>query len=75
VISNNHNLSHSTGDVRPILLTSPQQGDAILCTAAVDGDKIAKAEITLKLPGRGSKPLRTTIKEHAPWKLKQVTTS
>ena len=31
-------------------------------------------ELTLKLPGRGSKPLRTTIKEHAPWKLKQVGT-
>jgi len=36
---------------------------------------VGTQEITLKLPGRGSKPLRTTIKEHAPWKLKQVTTS
>lgn len=31
-------------------------------------------EMNLKLPGRGSKPLRTAIKEHSPWKLKQVIT-
>ena len=29
-------------------------------------------EVNLKLPGRGSRPIRTTIKEHRPWKLKQV---
>lgn len=29
----------------------------------------------LKVPGRGNKPLRTTIKEHSPWKLKQVSQS
>ena len=28
--------------------------------------------MNLKLPGRGSRPLRTAIKEHSPWKLKQV---
>jgi len=33
---------------------------------------VGTQEITLKLPGRGNKPLRTTIKEHAPWKLKQI---
>ena len=29
-------------------------------------------EITLKLPGRGSKPLKTFIKEHAAVKLRQI---
>lgn len=26
----------------------------------------------LRVPGRGNKLLRTTIREHSPWKLKQV---
>lgn len=29
-------------------------------------------EVNIKLPGRGNRPVRTTIKEHYPWKLKQV---
>ena len=33
-------------------------------------DHLYLQDITLKLPGR--KPLRTAIKEHAAWKLKQV---
>lgn len=59
----------SSGDLRPILIN---QGDTVLCTAAIEGDKILKAEVNLKLPGRGNRPIRTTIKEHYPWKLKQI---
>jgi hypothetical protein len=51
---------------------SLHRGDGVYCLAAVSGDKILKAEITLKLPGRGSKALKTFIKEHAAVKLRQI---
>lgn len=66
-------LNPSSGiEHRPILITAPNQGDAVLCTATIDGDKISKADMTLKLPGRVNKPIKTSIKEHGPWKLKQI---
>lgn len=57
-----------------ILLSHPQQGEPVTCVASVEGDKISKADITLRLPAKlgSTKPLRTSIKEHAAWRLKQI---
>lgn len=57
-------------DLRSILLNSPHQSDSMLSTVTVDGDRISKAELNLK--AKGHRQLRTTIKEHSPWKLKQI---
>ncbi|XP_003387392.1 PREDICTED: protein rogdi homolog [Amphimedon queenslandica] len=68
---------HSKKDSHKILLRHPQQGEPVLCVASVDGDKISKADVTLRQAGRlgTHKPLRTSIKEHAAWKLRQIQNS
>ncbi|XP_064391594.1 protein rogdi homolog [Halichondria panicea] len=59
-------------EIRPVLLSSQHQGDNVLCTVTVDGDRISRAELNVRAPGKGGRSLRTTIKEQSPWKLKQV---
>ena len=65
-----------------IFCTAAVEGDKIVKAVRLTGrllcmscDLLFVQEMNLKLPGRGSKPLRTAIKEHSPWKLKQVITS
>ncbi|XP_065891043.1 protein rogdi homolog isoform X2 [Dysidea avara] len=66
-------LQTSTASTRPLLLNSQQLGDAIKGHVTISGDKISKAEVTLKLPGRNNhRVVKTQIKEHEAWKLQQI---
>ena len=72
-VSQNTTMQPSTETQRAILLQSSLHVDAIKGHLFVHGDRITKAEITLRLPSRGGhKVAKAIIREHDALKLEQV---